>query len=39
LQQAIAREEKAREVIEKKVKKIIERAAAREKFTREKTAK
>jgi hypothetical protein len=39
LQQAIAREEKAREVIEKKAKKEAKRTAAREKLAREKTAR
>jgi hypothetical protein len=39
LQQAIAREEKAREAVEKKVKKEIERTAAREELAREKAAR
>jgi replication initiation and membrane attachment protein DnaB len=39
LQQAIAREEKTREAIEKKVKKTIKRAAAREELAREKAAR
>jgi hypothetical protein len=39
MQQAIARKEKARETAEKKVRKEIERIAAREKVAREKIAK
>jgi hypothetical protein len=39
LQQAIAREEKAREAIEKKARKATERAAAREELAREKAAR
>jgi hypothetical protein len=39
MQQAIAREEKAREAAEKKIRKEIERTAAREEAAREKTAK
>ena len=39
LQQAITREEKARETIEKKARKEIERTAAREKLAREKAAR
>jgi len=39
LQQTIAREEKTREIIEKKARKATERAAAREKLTREKAAR
>jgi hypothetical protein len=39
LQQAIARKEKAREAIEKKVRKEAERTIAREEFAREKAAR
>ena len=39
MQQAIAREEKARETIEKKVRKEAERTAAREELAREKAAR
>jgi hypothetical protein len=39
LQQAIAREKKARETIGKKVRKEAERTAAREEFAREKAAR
>ena len=39
MQQAIAREEKAREAIEKKVRKEAERTAAREELAREKAAR
>jgi hypothetical protein len=39
LQQAIAREEKAREAIEKKIRKKAERTTAREELTREKAAR
>jgi hypothetical protein len=39
LQQAIAREEKIQEIIEKKVKKKIERTVAREELAREKVAR
>jgi phage shock protein A len=39
LQQAITREEKTRETVEKKVRKIAERTAAREKLTSEKAAR
>jgi hypothetical protein len=39
LQQAIAREEKAREIIIKKIRKAIKRAAAREELAREKATK
>jgi hypothetical protein len=39
LRQAITREEKAREIIEKKVKKTAKRAAAREELAREKASR
>ena len=39
MQQAIAREKKTREIIEKKVKNVIERAVAREELAREKAAR
>jgi hypothetical protein len=39
LQQAIAREEKTREAIEKKARKEVERTAAREELAREKAAR
>jgi hypothetical protein len=39
LQQAIAREEKAREAVEKKARKEIKRTAAREELAREKVAR
>jgi hypothetical protein len=39
LQQAIAREEKAREAVEKKARKEAERTAAREELAREKAAR
>ena len=39
MQQAIAREEKTREIIKKKIRKKVKRTAAREELAREKTAR